>query len=184
MRQLPHFTLCVLAIGCLAGRACGEKLPVTGGSANLDSALEVISLCEGRLSSIFDYRCRIVRESILSPTRASEEEMIGKFRQQPSSVYLRWKLPVDGQELIWVEGRNGGRMLTHGSRGKESIGSLDRSAPLLASSFPPDGPAAFELGLAGIVERVQGRWRYERRLGATPLVSKLFCCLGESCWCG
>ncbi len=165
------FTLWIVTIGCLVGQAWGESLPVAGESATLGSALEVIHVCEGRLTSIFDYRCRIVRESTLSPTRTKEEEMVGKFRQQPASVYLRWKLPIDGQELIWVSGQNGDRMLTHGSRGEGSLDSIDRRAPLLASSFPVDGPAAHRLGLSGIVDRVKERWDYERRVGAEPLVS-------------
>jgi hypothetical protein len=50
-----------------------------------------------------------------------------KVRHSPFSVYLKWK--SDGQEALYVEGENGGRLLAHPTRGLAALKGTWRLRP-------------------------------------------------------
>jgi len=50
-----------------------------------------------------------------------------KVRHSPFSVYLKWK--SDGQEVLYVEGENGGRLLAHPTRGIAALKGTWRLRP-------------------------------------------------------
>src|SRR5690606_29722795 len=71
----------------------------------------------------------------------SKKELVGrqiipntmtiKFRSKPFSVYLRFHKPHEGREVLFVEGRNGGKLFAHetGIRGLVGTVSLLPTAP-------------------------------------------------------
>ncbi|MBY0589374.1 DUF1571 domain-containing protein [bacterium] len=127
------------------------------------SALEMMEISQERLGSLFDYRCRIVRERTLGPNNTLVEEMLAKFREEPASVYLRWRKPIDGQELIWVDGRDS-NILAHGALVSSTDDPLGRPGKLVAIHLPSDGAEARSFGIAAIVDRIHSRWKEEAEL--------------------
>jgi hypothetical protein len=143
----------------------------TADQASLGSAIDLLKICRDRMKSVFDYRCRVIRESARSPGETTIEEVLAKYRQQPTSVYWRWTAPVDGQEIIWVEGLHGGRLLSHGTRPANDDGPDARRGSLVSAGLPTRSDEVLQVGLAGLVDRLFVRWSYEEKLGLNPAVS-------------
>lgn len=100
----------------------------------------------------------------------SKKELVGrqlvpltmdlKFRTKPTSAYLRFHKPHEGREVIWVEGRNNGRLLVHETGLKGLIGTV---------SLVPTSPEAMTggrypitmIGLEKLADGVVTMWENE-----------------------
>jgi hypothetical protein len=62
-----------------------------------------------------DYTCTFIKRERVDGRLQEQEVMYAKVRHQPYSVYLQFLAPSDkkGQEALYVEGRNQGRLLAH-----------------------------------------------------------------------
>jgi hypothetical protein len=104
------------------------------------------------IEKLKDYSATLVRRERIRGKLTSREYIFIKIRHEPFSVYARFQGPasVKGQEVIYVVGRNQGRMWAH----KPSI-------PFTASLYP-DGLIAMnnrrypltEIGLVNLVRRL------------------------------
>jgi hypothetical protein len=84
-----------------------------------------------------------------------EEYMFAKIRHRPLSVYMYFLKPqsLQGQEVIWIEGQNDGKMWAHGTGIQKVFGTV---------SLNPTGPIAMkgnrypitEIGILNLVERL------------------------------
>jgi hypothetical protein len=173
MRRWLVIAMCGLLAMTASGLGDESKsdLSSDAGEHTIESALELMGVCRERLASVFDYRCRIVREMVQGPNSSHVEEIVAKFRHHPASVYFGWLSPVKGQELIWVAGANGGRVMSHGSRAPHGPSELDRASPLVVSNLPADGAEALGLGVGATLERITSRWEEERKLHRSAAVA-------------
>jgi hypothetical protein len=104
--------------------------------------------------NIQDYTCRITSQVFIHGRLDKERQMDAKIRHEqkanetnelseplpatdsvPFSVYLNFVAPrhIKGQEVIWVEGRNDGKMIAHAGSGLLRVKRMHLS---------PDGPIA------------------------------------------
>jgi hypothetical protein len=112
-------------------------------------------------SDVADYTATIVKQERVNDKLLDEEFLFCKIRNRstgdpaiPLSVYLKFLKPqsVAGREVIWVEGRNGNRLLAH------EAGLLN----LATVSLNPTGPIAMrgnrypisELGIENLLVRL------------------------------
>ncbi len=105
---------------------------------------------------LHDYECTFVKRERVDGMLGPREFMRLKVRHEPFSVYLYFLRPheVRGQEAIYVEGRNNGKLWAH------SNGMRDRVMGTVA--LEPRGPFAMrgnrypltEIGLANLVRRL------------------------------
>ncbi len=67
------------------------------------------------LESIKDYRCKFVKSERVGGELIPSETMQLKVRHSPFSVYILHKAPSgkNGQEAIYVAGKNGGNLIAH-----------------------------------------------------------------------
>ena len=67
------------------------------------------------IRNIKDYECTFVKRERLDGELGEHEYMHMKIRHQPFSVYMGFLAParVKGQEAIWVEGKNDGKLWGH-----------------------------------------------------------------------
>ncbi|WP_460167194.1 DUF1571 domain-containing protein [Thermostilla marina] len=108
------------------------------------------------LEKIEDYSAILVKRERIDGKLKDPEYMFIKVRNRPLSVYMYFLEPseVKGQEVIWVEGQNDGKMWAHppGLRNK-IIGTV---------SLDPTGPIAMqgnrypitEVGIVNLVRRL------------------------------
>ena len=89
-----------------------------------------------------------------------------KFRAEPFSVYMRFTDEEHaGRQVLYVEGRNGGKMLAREAGGLSSLAGTVKLAPdsplVAANSRHP----ITEAGLANMARGVIARWTEESRYG-------------------
>jgi len=110
----------------------------------------------GAIQAIRDYTCTFVKRERVDGVLGEHEFMLLKVRHEPFSVYMYFLRPheVRGQEVIYVDGLNDGKLWAH------SNGLRDRVMGTVA--LEPRGPFAMrgnrypltEIGLAKLVERL------------------------------
>ncbi len=69
------------------------------------------------LEQIRDYSCVLIKRERIGGKLQDYQYMYLKVRHRPFSVYMYFLAPKDvkGQEVIYVEGKNGGNLLAHGT---------------------------------------------------------------------
>ncbi len=112
-----------------------------------------------RIEAIQDYTCLLVKRERIDGKLMPYEYMYLKVRHRPFSVYIYTLAPIKGREIIYVEGKNRGRLWAHeaGPR-RRIIGTV---------SLDPRGPRAMrgqkypitEIGILNLTRRLieQGR---------------------------
>ncbi len=104
---------------------------------------------------IHDYTAKMVKRERINGTLNEPESMFIKVRQQPFSVYMRFIGPkrLDGQEVIYMAGKNDGKMIAHGVGLRKMLGAV---------SLDPNGAIAMqgqrypitELGFGNLTRRL------------------------------
>ncbi len=104
---------------------------------------------------IEDYSAIMVKRERIGGELAEEEYAFVKIRHRPFSVYMRFLHPpnIRGQEVIWVEGANNGKMWARGTGLKRVFGtvSLSPTSPLVMQNnrYP-----ITDVGILRLVERI------------------------------
>jgi hypothetical protein len=104
------------------------------------------------IEAIHDYSATVVKRDRIGGKLRMYEYMAIKIRHKPFSVYLKFLSPtsVQGQEVIYVEGRNNGDITAHSAHSSLTV------------SLPPEGSMAMEgerypvtqIGLLNLVRRM------------------------------
>jgi hypothetical protein len=110
----------------------------------------------GNVEKIQDYSATVAKRERVAGKLNDYDYMFVKLRQKPFSVYLYFLSPADlkGQEVIFVEGQNDGKMMAH------TVGLKDQLVGNVA--IKPDGVIAMkgqrypltELGILNLVRRL------------------------------
>lgn len=105
--------------------------------------------------NVHDYSATMVKRERVNGTLNEPEYMFVKVRHKPLSVYIYFLDPpgVRGQEVVWVENQNDGRMQAHGTGVRKVFGtvSLEPTSPLAmkGNRYP-----ITEIGLQNLVRRL------------------------------
>lgn len=107
------------------------------------------------IERIEDYQARMVKRERIGGELSEYESMFIKIRHKPFSVYMYFLSPEEkkGQEVIYVEGENNGKMQAHGVGFQKMFGTL---------SLDPTGQIAMrgnrypitEIGILTMVRRL------------------------------
>jgi hypothetical protein len=108
------------------------------------------------LAKVKDYEALFVRKELVDGALVSSQITI-KLRQEPFSVYLKFIEPNAGREVIFVEGKNEGKLLVHETGFASLAGTL---------SLDPKGSLAMSgnrypitmIGLKTMTETVVEKW--------------------------
>lgn len=121
----------------------------------LDRALALARKSLATLNTIRDYQCTFQRQERVGGELLEETRMEMKVRQKPFSVYMRFLEPASmaGREVIYVEGRNDGKLLAHATGLAQTLGTV---------ALDPNGMIAMRGGRYPITDA-----------GMTKLVEKL-----------
>ncbi len=79
-----------------------------------------------QMEGLHDYSCIFVKRERVEGELTPHSHLRLKVRHQPFSVYVHFDAPADqrGQEAIYVEGRNDGKVLAHGVGLKSIVGTV------------------------------------------------------------
>ncbi|NUQ62420.1 MAG: DUF1571 domain-containing protein [Pirellulales bacterium] len=111
---------------------------------------------EGIQKNLQDYSATVAKRERLDGTLGDYEYIFLKVRQKPFSVYMYFLDPpsLKGQEVIWIEGQNNGKMWAHppGLRNK-LIGTV-QIEPTGAIAMRGQRYPLTEIGLSNMVKRL------------------------------
>lgn len=105
--------------------------------------------------NVHDYSATMVKRERVNGKLNEPEYMFVKVRHKPLSVYMYFLDPVSirGQEVVWVENQNEGKMQAHGVGVRKMFGtvSLEPTSPLAmkGNRYP-----ITEIGLLNLVRRL------------------------------
>lgn len=104
---------------------------------------------------VADYSAVIYKRERINGELGEYQRMFIKVRHNPFSVYLYFLAPdkVKGQEVIYVEGRNNGKMIAHGVGFQKLFGALPLD-PNGALAMSGNRYPITEIGLMNLVRRL------------------------------
>ena len=128
-----------------------------------DEAKRAIAACRAQLEQVRDYTCTFFKRERVDGRLTSQHVMQMKFRNRPTSVYVKFVRPNAGREAIYVAGRNGGRAWVHDvGLGKLLAGTLSldpRSDRAMEDCRHP----ITEAGLSHLVDGLAAAWGRDLR---------------------
>ncbi len=134
----------------------------------LDAALELAAKVQRNIDeNVRDYTATVIKQERSGSDLTPEEIFYVKMRNKPFSVYMKFLSPenLKGQEVIYVEGANDGKLIGHAGSGVAAL--------LGAKWLNPLGPIAMfgqrypitELGIANLVRRLIQVGEHDRQYG-------------------
>jgi hypothetical protein len=104
---------------------------------------------------IQDYSAVLVKREQVDGKLCDEQYMFVKVRHRPMSVYLYFLKPdsLQGQEVIWIEGQNDGKMWAHGTGLKSIFGTVSLH-PKSAIAMEGNRYPITDIGMLILVERL------------------------------
>ena len=95
----------------------------TGDTQKVGTAIKLAKEALENLKKIKDYEATFTKKEAVG-NKLITTEMFVKFREEPFSVYLKYLNPHSGREVIYVAGRNKGKLLAHADGVASIIGTL------------------------------------------------------------
>ncbi len=95
----------------------------TGDTQKLATAIKLAKDAQENLKKITDYEATFTKKELVG-NKLITAEMFIKFREQPFSVYIKYLTPHSGREVIYVAGRNKGKLLAHAEGVASIVGTL------------------------------------------------------------
>ena len=151
-----------------------EEVPPEAAEHPLDPALAVARMGLERLQSIRDYTTTIVKRERIKGELGRSEQMSCKIRRPlaaggqaavPFSVYLKFLQPkaVAGREVLWVENRDGNKMLVREAGFLGVVSSMldpEGSLAMSGSRYP-----IWEIGFDVLIARMIEKGERDRKQG-------------------
>ena len=176
MRRLSFVgVLALLVAQWCSSRVVAEQQPENADAEQLEQQehplVPVLRIAEQGLrridSEVLDYSATLVKKERVKGRLTENQYLFVKVRHQPLSIYIVFLGPekFKGREVIYVKGRNGGKLLAHEGRGwKARIGMV---------SLKPESPLAMEgqrypitmLGMRTLTKRLMEVGQQELRFG-------------------
>jgi hypothetical protein len=144
--------------------------------------VRLIQTARDRFRDVRDYSCRLVQRERVGDKLPPETVCGMEVRTQPFSVHLSWHEPrsMQGQEALYVAGRNGGKMRVRGAGLLGAVGfiSLDVDD---ARARRTSRHNITEAGLGNLIERFAEGWPRERVHGGVEVHIDDFKFAGRAC---
>ena len=127
----------------------------------------VLKLARAAQSAIYevqDYQGVLTKRELIN-NKLTTQQMEIKVRHQPFSVYLKFREPFAGREVLFVQGQNDNKMLAHEGSGISSlIGtislSLDSREAMKDNKYPLN-----MIGMKNMIDKMIETWEYETQFG-------------------
>lgn len=141
-----------------------------GGAHPLNPAIGMARESLDALKKVKDYTANFYKDELVGSTRVIQEMQV-KIRETPFSAYLRFVKDLDGREVIYVDGKNEGKALIHGSGIEKLVGTL-KLAPNHKKVMEENRYPLTMLGLNNMMKSLVSQW--EGELTLTGMEVKLF----------
>ena len=122
----------------------------------LTPVIKLAKDCYGEMqANIKDYSATLIKRERLGDTLGEHEYMFVKIRQQPFSVYTYFLGPErkKGQEAIYVQGKDGNKIVGHGVGIQKVVGTV-RLDPFGALAMRDNRYPITEIGLFNLTDKL------------------------------
>jgi len=127
----------------------------------LDTPIRFARRSLNAIQQVDDYQAVFNKQEVVGRALVTHSMDI-KLRHRPFSVYLHFRNPSAGREVLYVAGRNQGRLLAHGVGLKSVVGTLalrPESGRAMAETRYP----VTEIGMANMAQKIVAQWERERQ---------------------
>jgi hypothetical protein len=138
-------------------------------ASELDYPIQLARASRDKYRNITDYTCLFVKRERIEGELLPMEFIEMKVRARPFSVYMHWRAPYEGREVLYVDGANDGKIIAHETGIKAAVGSVDID-PFSGRAMKNNRHPITEAGLGKLIERIVGRWEQQRQWGQTRAV--------------
>ncbi len=135
----------------LAGSGLAAAHPLAPVLETARASREVIRKIPG-------YTCTFIKQEQFKKGPPLRQVMILKFRREPFSVYLKYIDPHPGREVIFVEGRNKGRLHVHEPSGLASFVGTVSLAPSSSEAMKENRYPVTMIGMEKVLDTAIGEW--------------------------
>lgn len=154
------FAMTVLSAGVFA-----QERPTQAKEHPLVPAIRFAEKCLGRVEAFPSYEATFYKREIIGRNVVNQKMKL-KIRHSPFSVYLYFQEPSAGREVLYVEGKNNGKLIAHESGLLSLAGSMELSPTdpmaLKESRYP-----ITEAGIAKAIRQLLTEWKRETKYGET-----------------
>ena len=113
--------------------------------------VELLERGRAYLQTIPAYTAQLRKQEVVQGKLLDEQSIFLKCRHQPFSVYLLWLTGDAGQEVLYVEGANNGKLLAHDGGWKSRLPAFSL-APDCALAMHDSRYPVTSAGLLGLIE--------------------------------
>jgi hypothetical protein len=156
--------------------------PPATSSPTIDDAVRLIETARDRFREVRDYSCRLVQRERVGDKLPPETVLGMEVRTHPFSVHLSWHEPrsMQGQEAVYVAGRNDGKMRVRGAGLLGAVGFISLEVDD-ARARRTSRHNITEAGLGNLIERFAEGWPRERVHGGVEVHVDDFKFAGRPC---
>jgi hypothetical protein len=138
-----------------ASRLAGSDLAA---AHPLVPALETARASREAIRKIPGYTCTFIKQEQLRKGPPLRQVMILKFRREPFSVYLKYIDPHPGREVIFVDGRNKGKLQVHELSGLASMVGTISLAPTSNEAMKENRYPVTMIGMEKVLDTAISDW--------------------------
>eukprot|EP00913_Durusdinium_trenchii_P023412 g21990.t1 len=146
--------------------AAQKKVARTDGADSKHALAPAIRMAResARTLDKIDNYTALFRKMEIVNGKAFSHVMQMKFRKKPFSVYLRFVGENDGQEVIYVDGQNGGNLLAHAGGVKRLAGTL-KMKPNSERAMREGRYPITRIGISKMIEAIITQWEDDLKPG-------------------
>lgn len=127
----------------------------------LAPALKMAYASRATMRSVRDYTAQFVKKELVG-TRYITQSMDLKFREQPFSVYLRFRDPHEGRQVLYVSGANNDNILVQEAGIKGLVGPIPIK-PTDPRAMSESRHPITSIGISNMLETIIRQWEEEAK---------------------
>lgn len=123
-----------------------------------------VSLLESGLQSLMkvpEYTATFTKQELVANDLTPETTMQLKIRHEPFSVYMKWLNGDKGRELLYVSGKNKGKMLVHAGGWKANVLPTIKLDPTSSMAMSESRYPVTKAGLAELTRETLGYRKHD-----------------------
>lgn len=133
----------------------------------LQPAIRYAQACLERVQALPGYESVFIKREVVGNSTVSHKMRI-KVRHEPFSVYLYFENPHAGREVIYVDGRNNGKLVAH-EAGLLSFAGAMELVPTESIAMTENRYPITKAGISNTLQIMIQQWQEEARYGETDV---------------
>lgn len=135
----------------------------------LSPALEAARAARDTARALPGYSSTFIKQELTPKKGMIRQVMSIKFRRDPFSVYLKFIEPHEGREVIYVDGKNKGRMQVHEPSGIVSLAGTLSINPVGDEAMKENRYPIMNFGMEKLMDAIVLQWENELKHGETDV---------------